>query len=181
MKKEGEQESRIGKCGFPSKYLSKQERKCKSNIITEWNQHNLLAWTAPIMAKVSNLSHGVYRKRSGIWILLTNNNFGIILNWRAFLRVILLRLARRHGILVFEDLAVPVALDDKLSSGMAEFESFCCLINGKLLLKDQLDELEPLLNTGEGTLREMYVWLFLHYFSLLYYSSWIFLGIRIIL
>lgn len=80
---------------------------------------------------------------------------GIILKGLVFLRVLLPRMAGQHWSLVFVDFAIPVALDDELGRGVAEFESLRSLINGEFLLKDQLNELKPLLNGPKCTLSEM--------------------------
>ena len=56
---------------------------------------------------------------------------------------------------VFVDPAVSVALDDELGSGVAELESLGGPVDGEFLLKDQLNELQPLLNGRSSTFSEM--------------------------
>ena len=53
------------------------------------------------------------------------------------------------------DPAVSVALDDELGSGVAELESLGGPVDGEFLLKDQLNELQPLLNGRSSTFSEM--------------------------
>lgn len=73
--------------------------------------------------------------------------------------------------LVFVDSSLPVALDNELGSGLANFKPFGCLVYSHFVFEDELDELEPFLNEWERTFSEMKVCPFFSSLSLSYYSS----------